>query len=120
VLLDRTGTLSLKTGYAVGDSLPQIRFRAGGPGTVRGYDYGTRVGAGAWSAQLDVALTRSWVLAPVVFADVGDTFRPGRFDPLVGVGGGISLLGGWIRVNGSVGLNPGTDFRFDLLFRAPR
>jgi hypothetical protein len=120
VLLDRTGTLSLKSGYALGDGLPQLRFRAGGPGTVRGYDYGTRVGAGVWSAQLDMALTRSWLLAPVIFADVGDTFRSGSFDPLVGVGGGISLLGGWIRLNGSVGLNPSNDFRFDLLFRAPR
>jgi hypothetical protein len=119
-VLARTGALSLKSGYALGDSLPQLWFRAGGPATVRGYDYGTRVGAGLWAAQLDVALTRSWLLAPVVFADVGDTFHAGSFSPLVGLGGGLSLLGGWIRVNGSVGLNPRTDFRFDLLFQAPR
>jgi hypothetical protein len=120
LVMDRTGALSVKSGYALGDSLPQLRFRIGGPATVRGYDYGSRVGAGVWAVQLDVALTRSWLLAPVAFADVGDTFRSGRFDPLVGVGGGISMLGGWIRLNGSVGLNPRTDFRFDLLFRAPR
>ncbi len=119
-MLDRTGTLGLKSGYALGDSLPQLRFRAGGPATVRGYDYGTRVGAGVWAAQLDLALTRSWLLAPVVFVDVGDTFDRGSFDPLVGVGGGVSLLGGLVRFNGAVGLNPRSDFRFDLLFRAPR
>jgi hemolysin activation/secretion protein len=111
--------LSLKSGYGLGDSLPQLRFRTGGPATVRGYDYGTRAGRGVWAAQLDAALARSWIISPVVFADVGNTF-PGGSDPLVGVGGGLSLLGGWIRLNGSVGLNPSTDFRFDLFFRAPR
>jgi hypothetical protein len=87
---------------------------------VRGYGYGTRVGRGGWAAQLDLALTRNWVIAPVVFADVGDTFDAARFEPLVGVGGGVSLLGGWFRLNGSVGVNPTTDFRVDLLFQAPR
>ncbi len=116
----RSGALTLKTGYAVGDSLPQLRFRVGGPATVRGYDYGTRVGQGIWAAQLDLALTRGWIVAPVVFADVGDTYDADQFDPLVGVGGGLSFFGGWLRFNGAVGLNPSGDFRFDLLFGAPR
>jgi hypothetical protein len=116
----RSGAISLRSAYAAGDTLPQLFFRAGGPATVRGYDYGTRVARGGWSAQVDMALTRRWLISPVIFADVGDTFRSGPFDPLVGVGGGVSLFGGWIRANGSVGLNPGTDFRFDLLFGAPR
>jgi hypothetical protein len=116
----RTGALSLRSAYAVGDTLPQLFFRAGGPATVRGYDYGTRLGRGGWSAQLDLALTTRWLLAPVAFVDVGDTYHSGRFDPLVGVGGGVSLFGGWIRLNGSLGVNPKTDFRFDLLFQAPR
>jgi hypothetical protein len=115
-----TGTLTLRTGYAVGDSIPQLQFRAGGPWTVRGYDYGVRRGAGAWSAQLDLALLQRWIWAPVVFADVGDVYRAGPFDPLVGLGGGVSFLGGLIRFNGSWGVNPETGFRFDLLFRAPR
>lgn len=118
--LDRTGTLTLRTGYAVGDSIAQLRFRAGGPWSVRGYDYGYRRGAGAWSAQLDWALRRGWLWAPVVFADVGDTFRSGPFEPLVGVGGGLSFLGGLVRLNAAWGVNPETGFRFDLLFRAPR
>jgi hypothetical protein len=119
-VLRHTGTLTLRTGYAVGDSIPQLQFRAGGPWTVRGYDYGFRRGAGAWSAQLDVALRRGWLWAPVVFADVGDVYRSGPFDPLVGLGGGVSFLGGLVRFNGSWGVNPESGFRFDLLFRAPR
>ena len=119
--LQRSGTLTLRTGYAVGDSLPQLEFRAGGPFTVRGYDYGYRRGSGGWSAQLDWALRRrGWVWTPVVFADVGDTYRSGEFDPLVGVGGGVSFLGGFARLNAAWGVNPETGFRFDLLFRAPR
>jgi hypothetical protein len=116
----RRGALSVRSAYALGDTLPQLLFRVGGPATVRGYGYGTRVGRGGWAAQLDLALTRNWVIAPVVFADVGDTFDAARFEPLVGVGGGVSLLGGWFRLNGSVGVNPTTDFRVDLLFQAPR
>jgi len=119
--VDRSGTLTLRTSYAVGDSIPQLEFRAGGPFTVRGYDYGVRRGAGGWAAQLDFALRRrGWLWTPVVFADVGDTYRGGAFDPLVGVGGGISFLGGIARLNASWGVNPETGFRFDLLFRAPR
>ena len=115
-----TGTLTVRTGYALGDSIPQLQFRAGGPWTVRGYDYGVRRGAGAWSAQLDVAIRQGWLWAPVVFADVGDVYRSGPFDPLVGLGGGVSFFGGLIRFNAAWGVNPTTGFRFDLLFRAPR
>lgn len=120
-VLERSATLTLRTGHAVGDSIPQLEFRAGGPFTVRGYDYGVRRGAGGWSAQLDWALRRrGWIWTPVVFADVGDTYRDGPFDPLVGVGGGLSFLGGLARLNAAWGVNPETGFRFDLLFRAPR
>jgi hypothetical protein len=119
--LRRSGTLTLRTGYAVGDSVPQLEFRAGGPFTVRGYDYGARRAAGGWSAQFDWSLRpRGWWWTPVIFADVGDTYRSGAFDPLVGVGGGLSFLGGLARVNAAWGVNPETGFRFDLLFRAPR
>jgi hemolysin activation/secretion protein len=120
-LLQRSGTLSLRTGYAVGDSVPQLEFRAGGPFTVRGYDYGYQRAAGGWSAQLDWALRRrGWVWTPVVFADVGSVYHGGPFDPLVGVGGGVSFFGGFARLNAAWGVNPETGFRFDLLFRAPR
>ena len=42
------------------------------------------------------------------------------FDPLIGVGGGLSILQGFARLNLSKGLEPDRDLRFDLLFRAPR
>ena len=122
-LARRTGALSLKTGYSAGDSLPQLLFRVGGPTTVRGYDYGARSGKGFWAAQLDVALSHRWILAPVVSVDVGDVFSLDDTydpDPLVGVSAGVSALNGWLRLNLSKGLNPDGDLRFDLLFGAPR
>ncbi len=57
--------------------------------------------------------------SPVIFADLGDaTFS--SFDPLIGVGGGLSILQGFVRLNLSKGLEPDRDLRLDLLFRAPR
>ena len=111
----------------VADDLPQMLFRVGGPQTVRGHTYGVKQGAVFWSAQLDIALTRSSAIAPVAFADVGDAYEapvganPIPVDgPLVGVGAGVSFLQGFMRLNFAWGVRPGNDFRFDLLFRAPR
>jgi hypothetical protein len=116
-VLGRGGTLSVRSGVLRGDSLPQLEFRLGGPQTVRGYSYGVRRGRQVWAAQLDVALTRWWLLAPVAFVDVGDTFVS---DPMVGAGVGLSVLNGLIRFNLAKGLRPASEVRFDLLFRAPR
>jgi hypothetical protein len=116
-VLGRGGRFQARAALARGDSLQQLAVRLGGPQTVRGYDYGTRVSRELWSAQLDLALVRSRLIAPVVFVDVGDTFTA---DPLVGTGLGLSLLNGLIRFNLSKGVRPETDLRFDLLFRAPR
>jgi hypothetical protein len=113
----RTGTLTLRAGVLFGDSLPQMDFRLGGPQTVRGYTYGTRVDRKFWSAQLDFALRRSAIWTPVVYADIGDTFSS---DPLIGGGVGISFLNGWFRASLSKGFRPATNVRFDLAFRAPR
>jgi hypothetical protein len=111
------GAVQLKTAITRGDSLPQLASRLGGPHTVRGYTYGVRQGRELWSAQLDVALSRSRLLAPVVFFDIGDTFTA---NPLIGAGAGLSLLNGLMRFNLSKGLRPVEALRFDLLFRAPR
>ena len=111
------GALRLKAAITRGDSLPQLASRLGGPATVRGYTYGVRQGRELWAAQLDIALSRSRLLAPVVFFDVGDTFTA---DPLIGAGAGLSLLNGLMRFNLSKGLRPVESLRFDLLFRAPR
>ena len=58
--------------------------------------------------------------APVVFLDVGDVVRSSHdFDPLVGVGVGVALLSGWMRLDFAKGVYPSTSARFDLLFRMP-
>jgi len=111
------GSVQARAGIARGDTLPQANFRLGGPQTVRGYDYGVRRDREFWAAQLDLALLRSRVLAPVAFFDIGDTFDG---DPLIGAGAGLSILNGLVRFNLSKGLRPTDSVRFDLLFRAPR
>ena len=58
--------------------------------------------------------------APVVFLDVGDVVRSSHdFDPLVGVGVGVALLSGWMRLDFAKGVYPSTSARFALLFRMP-
>ncbi len=113
----RTGSLTLRAGLARGDSVPQLFYRIGGPQTVRGHTYGSRVGREFWSAQLDVALSGSQLWSPVLFVDAADTFSS---DPLVGIGAGLSVLNGFMRLDISKGVRPSTDLRFDLMFRAPR
>jgi hypothetical protein len=118
-IFDRTGELNLRAGALAGDRVLQMLYRVGGPRTVRGFDYGERRGDAFWSAQLDFGLWRRGAISPVIFADMGDaTFS--AFDPLIGVGGGVSFLDGFMRLNLSKGLEPDRDLRFDLLFRAPR
>jgi hypothetical protein len=116
-VLGRGGRVLLRGGVVRGDEFPQLNFRLGGPQTVRGYPYGTRVAREFWSAQMDYALRRSAAWTPVVFADVGDTFSS---DPIVGAGLGVSLLNGLIRLDLSKGLRPSSDVRLDLAFRAHR
>lgn len=116
---ERSGELNFRAGGLAGDDMPQMRYRVGGPQTVRGYDYGTRTGTAFWSAQLDVSLLKDAAISPVIFGDIGDaTFSP--VDPLITVGGGVSFIQGWVRFNVSQGLQADTPLRFDLLFRAPR
>jgi hemolysin activation/secretion protein len=93
-------------------------FRVGGPETVRGFDYGTRIGRSVWAGQFDLALLPSGLITPVVFADAGNSTLSGK--PLVGVGGGVSFFGGFARLNLSAGVQPHTGLRFDLLFRTAR
>jgi hypothetical protein len=116
-ILGLGGAFHTRAGLTRGDSLPQLRLRLGGPSTVRGYDYGSRTGREFWAAQLDLAIVRSRLIAPVVFVDIGDTFAA---DPLVGTGVGLSLLNGLVRFNLAKGIRPDGSLRFDLLFRAAR
>ncbi|MEO8200037.1 MAG: DUF5686 family protein [Gemmatimonadota bacterium] len=117
-------TINIKGGIASDTTLPQELFRVGGLRTVRGFDYGARVGQSFWSAQADFTFSDSWGFRPVVFLDVGQAARPGdlfKSDPIVGAGVGASLLRGLIRFDLS---HPLTDYhkglRFDLVFVAPR
>lgn len=57
------------------------------------------------------------VLMPVAFVDVGDTFSG---DPLISTGVGISLLGGFLRLNLAQPVRPVGPARIDMYFRAPR
>jgi hypothetical protein len=109
LLLGATG------GGLLGDDLPQMRFRVGGPRTVRGSDYGARTGRGFWAAQVDIGMLSHGVLMPMVFADVGDIIPTGT--PLVSAGVGLSVLAGLIRLDVSKGLQPRGDPRVDLVFR---
>lgn len=111
------GVLRVHAGVMRGDSPPQMLFRLGGPQTIRGFAYGARTGRAFWTAQLDAALGGPRLIAPVLFVDVGDTFSS---DPLIGLGGGMSLLNGLVRIDVAKGLRPSAPVRFDLHFRAPR
>ena len=114
-------------GAATRDDVPQKLLRAGGPNTVRGYDFGTRTGEALWAAQLELALRPDRVVQPVLFADAGNAGPFGtvfRDSPLIGIGAGLSLslLVTELRltVSKSVGTNNEQPARFDILFRAPR
>jgi hypothetical protein len=118
-VLDREAMIELKTGVSGGDDLPQLLFRVGGPATVRGYTYGSLVGESFWSVQTEFELVHNDWASPVLFVDTGNLFRsavPGfsAGDPLVGVGAGLSIFGGWLRIDLSKGVNPGTDVRLDI------
>jgi hypothetical protein len=117
-------SITLRSGIASDTTLPQSLFRAGGLRSVRGFDYGARMGQAFWSVQTDVTFSDNWGFRPVVFLDAGQAARPGDLfssEPLVGAGIGASLLRGIIRFDLS---HPITDYhkglRFDLVFTAAR
>ncbi len=121
-------TFVLGGGAVSRSDVPQLLLRAGGPRTVRGHDFGTRVGRAMWAAQLELALRRrgSSVLMPIVFADAGNAAAPDsifRATPLLGVGVGLSvnLLVTELRLELSkpVGFYNDGRARLDLLFRPP-
>ena len=119
-LRESSGFIRLRAGTMTGDALPQLRFRVGGPETVRGYTYGTLHGEHFWSVQWEQELGASPIWVPVIFADAGDAITsPYEFRPLVGVGAGVSFLSGWVRLDFAKGINPRRPVRVDLLFRMP-
>ncbi len=117
-------TLRARGGMGTAPALPQTLFRVGGLGTVRGFDYGSRIGQAFWAVQADYAVAGGLGLRPVVFMDAG---QAGPLDGLAGqdllVGGGVgvSILRGLIRFDLSHPItHDDTGLRFDIVFAAPR
>ncbi|MGH7524787.1 MAG: hypothetical protein ACREK8_10805 [Gemmatimonadales bacterium] len=119
-------TVRLKGGLAVGtDSVPQLALRAGGQGTVRGYDFGVARGDALWATQLDVTKPSRSAVKLVAFLDVGQAADRSMFAhaPLLSGGGvGVSVLGGLIRAELSHPITQasGRGLRFDLVFGGVR
>lgn len=117
-------TVSLRSGIASNDALPQALFRAGGLQTVRGFDYGRALGQAFWSVQADLTLSQGWGIRPVFFLDAGQAADPGDLfnqEPLVGAGIGASVLRGLIRFDLSHPLTgEEKQLRFDMVFSAAR
>jgi hypothetical protein len=116
---ERRVRLAGRAGHVLGDSLPQLDFRAGGRHTVRGYEYGARRGRGLWAVQGEIEVYPNEWVAPVLMLDVGNVIGPEAGDPLVGAGVGLSVGNGWLVIDLVKGLNPGTVVRADLSLRVP-
>lgn len=118
-------TARVRVGAATRPTLPQLAFRAGGQGSVRGFDYGAERGDAFWAVQLDLSPSRR-LIRPVFFMDAG---QAGRLDSLtrtkvlIGGGAGLSFLNGLLRLDLSHPLTPrpaGAGLRFDLVFGGRR
>jgi len=125
----RAGPLrfGLVGGAATRDDVPQKLLRAGGPNTVRGYDFGTRAGEARGAARVDRAIRPDGFVQPVLFGDVGNAgsfSTVSKDSPLIGLGGGLAfsllITELTLTVSKSVGANNEQAARFDILFRAPR
>lgn len=121
LLANVDGALTLGAGSSVGAVPAQRQFYLGGPFTVRGQDPGAGIGDAYWLARAELGrATVGW--RPVVFADLGwagarGAWRePGR--PLSGVGAGLSILDGLLRLDVSRGIHPERQWRFDSYFEA--
>jgi hypothetical protein len=112
-------------GTSAGELPPQRAFYVGGLQTVRGQfarpEGGGRVGDAFWLARAELGL--GLVAArPALFYDVGwagrraDFAHPGR--PLSGVGVGVSLLDGLVRIDVARGTWPERRWRADLYLEA--
>lgn len=110
--------LGVRGGAVAGSDLLQTRFRVGGPETVRGYSYGVSQGRSFWSAQGSLELTVSQWWSPLVFVDAGNVDFSGI--TLVGIGAGVSLLSGWVKVELAKGVTGDGILRFDIYAELPR
>lgn len=109
-------------GRAVGTVPLQRSFLVGGTRTVRGQVAGTQRGNEFWVTRAELSTaTRVW--RPVVFADAGWAGGQGRDLTTTagvqrGVGAGLSILDGFLRVDLARGLAPRKQWRLDLYLDA--
>lgn len=112
-------------GAGVGELPPQRLFHVGGLQTVRGQfarPVGEgRVGDSFWLARAELGLVRGLAFRPTLFHDIGWAGSRADFGtgtPLSGVGAGLSLLDGMVRVDVSKGIRPEQYWRWDLSLEA--
>lgn len=109
-----------RAGISTTPVLPQWAFRAGGQGSVRGFDYGVQRGQSVWAVQADLTPFRRWV-TPIVFLDAGQAgplTELGKRPILVGGGLGLSFLNGLVRLDLSRPISPkpaGSGVRLDVV-----
>lgn len=96
--------------------VPQRAFRLGGARTLRGYDAGAFAGTWAWTVGADIGAAHR-VIAPVVFADVGQARGA---DVAASLGAGVSVMRGLLRAHVATPIDRATHARFDLLVAARR
>lgn len=109
--------LKASAGVTTDAPAPQAEFRAGGSGTVRGFDYGVQRGQALWSLQTDWSPGRGWI-RPILFGDVGQAGRLGDLASqrlLVGGGAGASVLDGLLRAQLTYSFTaPSPEVRFEI------
>jgi len=113
--------LTGSAGTSVGDVPAQRQWFLGGLRTVRGQLAGTQRGDAFWLGRAEVGVGKGAV-RPLVFYDEGWAGMRNAFGKTAsqrGVGFGVGLLDGLIRLDVARGLNNNTRWRTDLYFGAP-
>jgi hypothetical protein len=122
-------TVRAHAGVGTEPGLAQLDFRAGGQGSVRGFDYGAQRGQSLWAIQTDWSPLARRGVRPVLFVDAGQAGpidQLGDLPVMVGGGAGVSALGGLVRLELSrrltdhPALRAAGGWRVDLVFGAPR
>lgn len=107
--LGLAGSITVGGGSTVGEVPVQRMYFLGGTQTVRGQQAGTMIGDAYWLARAELGTSFPGV-RPALFFDLGwagdrDAWRhPGQ--PMSGVGVGLSMLGGLVRLDVARGIHP--------------
>ncbi len=110
------GSLTTAAGHSVGDVPAQRLWYLGGLQTVRGQTAGTAAGNAFWLVRSELA--RGGAVRRSLYADWGWTGSRDAWSevgrPLTGVGTGLSVLDGTLRLDLARGLYPREQWRFDI------